>query len=71
MRTRAIFGVLLAVTAIFVALAGNAASAQAAPEWSVVMTHSKDPFEGDTFIRGPEAADSRITGTCAHHQHRR
>src|SRR6185295_5597956 len=53
MRRRAIFGVLLAVTAIF---AANAALAQAAPQFEVVMTHTKDPFEGDKFIRGPEAA---------------
>ena len=67
MRTRAIFGVLLAVTAIFVGLAALP-PAQAAPKWDVVMTHSNDPFEGDKFIRGPEAArgnhwDINITNT--------
>ncbi len=56
MRPRAVLGILLAVTAIFVGLGGIASSAQAAPQWGVTMTHSKDPFEGDTFIRGPEAA---------------
>ena len=56
MRARAILGVLLAVTAIFVCLGGIASFAQAAePKWNVEMTHSTDPFEGDTFIRGAVA----------------
>jgi hypothetical protein len=53
---------------IFAGLAGNASSAQAAPQWGLTMTHSTDPFEGDTFIRGPEPAfgnhwDINITNT--------
>ena len=60
MRMRAIFEVLLAVTAILVCLGGSASSAQAGPQWTLEMTNSIDPFEGDVFIRGPQPAQANI-----------
>ena len=61
MRTRATLGVLLAVAAALVCLGGTASSAQAAgPEWTLEMTNSVDPFEGDVFIRGPEPAQANL-----------
>ncbi len=64
MRTRAIFGMLLAVTAIFVASAAALPPPRPRPEWTVEMTHSTDPFEGDTFIRGPEPAQANHWDIC-------
>jgi uncharacterized repeat protein (TIGR01451 family) len=66
MRTRAFLGLLLAVTVIFGGLGGVASSAQAAPQWGVTMTHSTDPFEGDTFIRGEEPGYSLFFGNANH-----
>ena len=52
MRVRPFYGLLIALTLL---LAGAVPSAHAAgPVWSLPITHSTIPFDGDVFIRGSE-----------------